>query len=104
MEVVGVDAVERRERPSEHVIQAAKLAGALDRHDVGRLFDDADDGLVAPGVGVVKYCVWLSATNVVAVSCGSPLNSMDFSRGRSSAKKLPISMRARAAPMQKCTP
>ncbi len=43
-------------------------------------------------------------TNVVATCCGSPLNSMDFSLGTSSLKKLLTSMRASAAPRQKCTP
>ena len=42
-QVARLDSVERRQRPSEHVVEAAVLAGALDRHDVDRLLDDADD-------------------------------------------------------------
>jgi len=33
------------------VVEAAELARALDRHDVARLLDDADDALVAARVG-----------------------------------------------------
>ncbi len=41
----------RRQRPAEHVVQPAELARALDRHDVGRLLDHADDRRVAARVG-----------------------------------------------------
>ena len=44
--VAGLDAVERRQRPAEDVVEAAVLARALDRDDVHRLLDDADDGAV----------------------------------------------------------
>ena len=43
-------------------------------------------------------------TNVVATDSGSPVSSIDFSLGISSEKKLLTSMRASAAPRQKCTP
>ena len=43
-------------------------------------------------------------TNVVATGSGSPVSSIDFSLGISSEKKLLTSMRASAAPRQKCTP
>ena len=49
-EVLRLDAVERRERPAEHVVDAAVLVGALHREHVGRLLDDADERLVAPRV------------------------------------------------------
>ena len=42
-EVLGLDAVERRERAAEHVVQAAVLVRALERDEVGRLLDDADE-------------------------------------------------------------
>src|SRR5438067_3520559 len=44
----GLDAVNRRECAAEHVIEAAVLGRALDRDQVGRLLDDADQRVVAP--------------------------------------------------------
>jgi len=41
---------------------------------------------------------------IVAVCSGPPVDSIDFSRGNSAEKKLFTSMRASAAPRQKCTP
>ena len=47
-QVVGVDAVDRRERAAEHVVAAAELVHALERDHVGGLLDDADHAGVAP--------------------------------------------------------
>ena len=41
-QVLGLDAVERRERAAEHVVEAAELVRALERDEVDRLLDDAD--------------------------------------------------------------
>ena len=49
-QVLGLDAVERRERAAEHVVEAAELRRPLERDDVDRLLDDADRGAVAPRV------------------------------------------------------
>src|SRR5207245_6531550 len=49
-EVVGADAVERRQPAAEHVIDAPVFAGALDGADVGRLLHHADQSRVAPRV------------------------------------------------------
>src|SRR5437867_3775873 len=46
----GTDAVERRQTSAEHVIHAAKLPGPLDRSDVRRLLDHADDRRVTARV------------------------------------------------------
>ena len=46
----GSIAVDRRERPAEHVVEPAVLVGALDRDHVGGLLDDADQRAVAPRV------------------------------------------------------
>ena len=43
-------------------------------------------------------------TNVVAESSGTPASSTDSNRGIISVKRLFISIRAKAAPRQKCTP
>ena len=47
VEVLGVHAVDRRQRPAEHVVAAVELAGALDRDHVARLLDHADRGRLA---------------------------------------------------------
>src|SRR6478609_3270781 len=49
-QVVRPDAVDRADRPAEHVVGAAELPRALDGDDVLGLLDDTDGGLVAPGV------------------------------------------------------
>ena len=46
-EVLGVDPVDRGERPAEDVVEAAVLSGPLDRDHVGRLLHDADQRPVA---------------------------------------------------------
>src|SRR5699024_7044194 len=50
-QVVRADPVHRADRAAEHVVAAPELAGALDGDDVLGLLDDADGGLVPPGVG-----------------------------------------------------
>src|SRR3954471_4450992 len=47
-QVLRLDAVDRRERPAEHVVAAAELVRALDRDHVAGLLDHADHGAVAP--------------------------------------------------------
>ena len=47
VEVLGVDAVDRRQRAAEHVVAAVELARALDRDHVARLLDHADRGGLA---------------------------------------------------------
>ena len=49
-EILGADAVERRQRAAEHVVAAAKRAGAFERPEIGELLDDADRRAVAPRV------------------------------------------------------
>src|SRR6478609_4501354 len=48
--VLEVDAVDRRQRATQHVVDAAVLMGALDRNHVARVLDHADHGAVAPGI------------------------------------------------------
>ena len=50
LQVLGIDAVDRRQRAAEHVVEAAVLVGALDRDHVGGLLDDADQRAVAARV------------------------------------------------------
>ena len=46
-QLLGTDALDRRDRALEHVIATLELAGALDGDDVTRLLDDAHDPRVA---------------------------------------------------------
>jgi hypothetical protein len=54
MELLGADALQRRECAAEHVIEAAVLARFFDRGDAIRFLDDADDFAVARGARAVK--------------------------------------------------
>ena len=47
-ELLGTDAVERREMAHQHEVAAAVTARLLDRHDVGGRFDDAERRGIAP--------------------------------------------------------
>ena len=49
-QILGADAVERRQGSAEDVIAAAKSAGAFERPKIREIFDDADDALFTPGV------------------------------------------------------
>ena len=62
------------------------------------------DGGVSSAEVVADRQVLEPADEVVAMCSGVPASSIDFSRGSSSEKKLFISIRASAAPRQKCTP
>jgi len=48
--VLRLDAVERRERAAEDVVKPSVFVGSLDRDEIDRLLDDADDRAVAPRV------------------------------------------------------
>src|SRR6266536_2861371 len=48
--MLGLDAVERRERAAKDVVQPAILVRPLDGDQVDRLLDNANDRPVAPGV------------------------------------------------------
>src|SRR3954447_7526940 len=47
LQVLGVDAVDRRQRAAEDVVAPAVLVGALDGDDIAGLLDDADEARVA---------------------------------------------------------
>ena len=48
VQVLGIDAVDRRQRTAEHVIAALELPRALDRDHVARLLHHTDRGRLAP--------------------------------------------------------
>ena len=76
-QVAGLDAVERRQRSAENVVQAAILAGALDRDDVDRLLDDADDGAVAPRVRADLAELLLGQVPALAAEAHARLDVLD---------------------------
>ena len=47
LQILGIDAVDRRERAAEHVVAAAILVRSLERDHIGGLLDDADHRGVA---------------------------------------------------------
>ena len=55
LQVVRADALQRRQRAHQHVIHALELARLLDRRHVLRLFDDADDLVVAIVAAAVAH-------------------------------------------------
>src|SRR5690606_35804165 len=59
-EAVRADALDRVDRPAEHVVQPAELPRPLDRDDILRLLDDADEALVAAGVAADRAALLLA--------------------------------------------
>ena len=51
LELIGTDAVQRRQRSMENVIAAAELARPLDGEQIGHRLDDAEQLRVALGIG-----------------------------------------------------
>src|SRR4029078_8283131 len=50
VEILRIDAVDRRQRAAQHGVAAVELTRALDRDDVARLLDHAERGRLAPRV------------------------------------------------------
>ena len=50
-EVLRANAIERRDAPQQRVIDAGKTTGALQRQNVVRTFDNADQGVIPTRVG-----------------------------------------------------
>ena len=76
-QVLRLDAVERRQRAAEHVVEAAVLAGALDREQVDRLLDDADDRAVAARVEADRADLLLGEVPALAAEAHALLHLLD---------------------------
>src|SRR4029450_12256314 len=76
-EMSRLDAVERRERPAQHVVDAPVLVGALDREQVRGLLDDADDRTVAPGVGADRAELFLGEVPALPAEADALLHLAD---------------------------
>jgi len=76
-QVAGVDAVERGERTTEDVVEAAELRGSLERDHVDRLFDDADDRVVAPRVGADRAHLFLGEVAALTTEADTLLDVLE---------------------------
>ena len=76
-QVLGLDAVERRERAAEDVVEAAVLVGPLERDHVDGLLDDADDGAVAARVEADRAELLLGQVAALAAEADALLDLLD---------------------------
>src|SRR5947207_1914774 len=81
-QVLRFDAVERRQRAAEDVVEAAVLVRPLDRDQVGRLLDDADDGVVAARVAADLAGLLLGQISALAAEANALLHLGDRGRQR----------------------
>jgi hypothetical protein len=81
-QVLGLDAVERRERAAEHVVEAAVLVRPLERDEVDRLLDDADRRVVAACVGADRAQLVLGQVAALGAEADALLHVLDRLRER----------------------
>ena len=78
----GLDAVDRGQCPAEDVVEAAILGRALDREQVGRLLDDADDRAVATRVEADRAHLVLGQVPALTAEADALLDLLDRVRER----------------------
>src|SRR5439155_2855783 len=76
-QVLRLDAVERRKRAAEDVVEAAELGRSLEREQVGRLLDDADHGVVAARVEADRADLLLRQVPALAAEANALLDLDD---------------------------
>ena len=76
-QVLGLDAVERRERAAEHVVEPAVLVRPLERDEVDGLLDDADQRVVAPRVDADRAELLLGEVAALAAEADALLHVLD---------------------------
>ena len=81
-QVLWIDAVDRGERTAEDVVQAAKLARPFDGDQVDRLFDDADERVVAAGVEADRAALLLGEVAALVAEADTLLDVLDRRRER----------------------
>jgi hypothetical protein len=81
-QMLRLDAVERRERAAEHVVEPAELAGPLDREQVDRLLDDADQRVVTSRVAADRADVFLGEVPALVAEADALLDLLDRRRER----------------------
>src|SRR5918995_4753992 len=75
--MLRLDAVERRERAAENVVQAAEFARALHRDEVDRLLDDADERVIAACVPADRADLVLGQVPALLAEAHSLLDVLD---------------------------
>ena len=96
-EILGADAVERRERAAEHVIEPVEHGGALERPEIADLLDHADERAVARVVAAERAGLCVSilpqvsqvrmVSRVSASAAASGPSSCSFFLTRASAAR-----------------
>src|SRR5439155_1075078 len=81
-QVLRLDAVERRERAPEDVVQAAELARPLDRDEVDRLLDHADHRVIAASVAADRTDFLLGQVPALVAEAHTLLDVLDRRRER----------------------
>src|SRR5581483_9901423 len=81
-QVARLHPVEGRERPAEDVVEPAELVRPLERHDVDRLLDDADEGVVAPLVEADAAELLLGQVAALAAEADALLDLLERRRER----------------------
>ena len=76
-QVLRLDAVERRERAPEDVVQAAELARPLDRDEVDRLLDHADHRVIAASVAADRTDFLLGQVPALVAEAHTLLDVLD---------------------------
>ena len=76
-QVARVDAVDRRQRAAEDVVEAAVLGRSLDREQVDGLLDDADDRAVAARVEADRAHLVLGEVAALAAEAHALLHVLD---------------------------
>src|SRR5207253_2346388 len=76
-QVLRLDAVERRKRAAEDVVEAAELGRSLEREQVGRLLDDADHRVVAARVEADRADLLLGQVPALAAEADALLDLDD---------------------------
>ncbi len=82
-QLVGTDAVDRRQRAAEDVVDAGELAAALDGEHIEGLLDNAQHGLVAARVRAHRAEIALG-DEVAAAARPHPVMQVAKRRGQSS--------------------
>ena len=76
-QMLRLDAVDRRQRAAEHVVQAAELVGAFERDQVGRMLDDADQRMVAARVEADRADLILGQVAALLAEADALLHVLD---------------------------
>jgi hypothetical protein len=80
--VLGLDAVDRRQRAAEHVVEAPIFVRPLERDEVGRLLHDADERAIPPLVATDLAALLLGQIPAFGAEADAVLHVADRVRER----------------------